>query len=165
MSTDFGVGVCERLPYPFKSVTMVWSGQSANTRQLVKSVQTARQKSPRTYSNLIAQIDAASQHGIQGWLASDRVSLCDSAQAGTQALIALGQFAKTKLVTERHLWLQSIASRYGACVKPTGAGGGDLAWLVSQSPSDEVRVREAFIHEGVPVLQFRINPMGASVRP
>ncbi|MEE2788847.1 MAG: hypothetical protein VX589_16035 [Myxococcota bacterium] len=161
LPSEFGQGICTRLPSPVTSVSMVWSGQSANTRQLVRSVRSARRADPEGYAACMARIEHASQRGIQGWLAADREQLMVAATDAKQALTALGRLASVDLVTDRHHQLQDIASQFGTVVKPTGAGGGDLAWLVGPTVDAEAAALDAFRREHIPVWTFNIDRNGA----
>ncbi len=50
--------------------------------------------------------------------------------------------------------MQAIAGDYSVVVKPTGAGGGDLAWCIGVDEADERALATALTAEGWPVYWF-----------
>lgn len=64
-------------------------------------------------------------------------------------------------MTETHRALDAIARRSGAVVKPTGAGGGDLAWLCGPDPASEAAAGAALHAAGYSTFRFAIEARGA----
>ena len=50
------------------------------------------------------------------------------------------------------------AGDYSVIVKPTGAGGGDLAWCIGDDPEDELKLAQDLESEGWPVLWLDVAP-------
>ena len=58
--------------------------------------------------------------------------------------------------------LDDIARSHGAVCKPTGAGGGDLAWVVGPDEGVERRTVTDMLAAGYRTYEFQIAPVGVS---
>ena len=141
----------------------MWSGQSASTTQLVKKVHQVRDHTPLLYEACIADLAEASDSAITAWKTGHRPNLMRCAQLSVAALTRLGQAANAELVTETHHALIRHVGDRGA-VKPTGAGGGDLAWLIGRSPSEERQLLGELSAMGYRCYRFKICPSDDTVR-
>ncbi len=138
----------------------VWTGEAADTRALVKATRAFAQDRETRYRDLMGLLAKAAQQGIKGWHRGDHSLLMESVVEGTQALRTLGAESGVPLVTQTHKLLEKVCSPFGAVSKPTGAGGGDLAWVLGpegMEPTELVsRLREAGMH----TLSLGISPDG-----
>jgi phosphomevalonate kinase len=89
--------------------------------------------------------------------------LVEAAATTGTALEALGSAAGVALVTPIHTELSALARPFGVVVKPTGAGGGDLAWLVGPDAASEAAAAEAVGAAGHVVLRMRLSARGVRV--
>jgi len=153
-----GVGHAEALPEPDAPMYAVWSGDSASTVELVGCVTSWSLVDPVGHERRIAELGFAARAGIDAWRAGDRKGLSAAAEAGRRAIDALGRDAGVDLCTEAHHASHRIAQRCGAGVKPTGAGGGDLAWIYAADPMDEAAAAKALAADGHTVFAFAIAP-------
>lgn len=151
-----GVGHAEELPRPSTPVYAVWAGDSASTVKLVNIVTGWSGREPAGYERRMAELGFAARAGIDAWREGDRRGLAAAADAGRMAIDALGRDAGADLCTATHHELHRIARRFGAGVKPTGAGGGDLAWIYATDPADERAAFKALGEAGHAVFAFEI---------
>ena len=78
--------------------------------------------------------------------ASDAVSAIGN---GGEAVADLGRAAGVELWLPVHSQMRDIAASLGGTLKPTGAGGGDLALAAFTSAEDASRFRELLKDEGI----------------
>lgn len=143
-----------------RPIRAVWSGQPASTPALVAAV---RSVPGDTGVPLLLRIGAASRAGIDAVQAHDFAAVTARARETAAALEELGAHAGVALVTDVHRRLDSIARAHGAVCKPTGAGGGDLAWVVGPDEDAEQRAVTDMLAAGYRTYEFQIAPAGAAV--
>lgn len=153
-----GAGHAEDLPTTYGPIHAVWSGDSASTVRLVDVVTRWSARDPAGHARRMADLGFAARAGIDAWREGDRRGVAAAADAGRIAIDALGRDAGADLCTATHHDLHRIAQRRGAGVKPTGAGGGDLAWIYATDPADEAAAAKALRAEGHAVFAFEIAP-------
>ncbi len=156
LETADGVGHAEVLPRSSHPIRAVWSGDSASTASLARLVAAWGKRDPAGLQRRMADLSMAAQLGIDAWRGGDREALVAAAEAGRHAIDALGRDAGIALLTETHVALHDLAARHSAGVKPTGAGGGDLAWLYAEDPDAEVAAAKALVEAGHLVLELGI---------
>ncbi len=139
----------------------VWTGQPASTPDLVASVQAVRAREPNLYADLIGRIAAAAERGIAAMAAGDRFELCRAAGDTTNALLYLDSAAGVRLVTVPMLELQGLVGDDCAIAKPTGAGGGDLCWVLAPDLETEVALAKELRERGLSVHRLKIARSGA----
>ncbi|MCB9528150.1 MAG: hypothetical protein R3F65_02505 [bacterium] len=156
-----GSAVIEALSSPFDAIHAIWSGDSASTPRLVAAVDAWAKRDPIAHRRCLEAIAAAAAAGIAAWKTADRPALTAAAAAGRDALAALGRAAGVALVTDTHQRLDALARPFGAVVKPTGAGGGDLAWLCAPDEAREDAAAAAIAAAGHRGWRFGISGRGA----
>lgn len=133
----------------------VWTGQAASTAALVGAVQAiSGTEAYRVHMNRLRLVAEGIDEG------ADFRELASQAFAGLEAL---GEAAGVELVTEVHRHLRERVKDFGGYIKPTGAGGGDLAWIVGDSEDHEAHMARVLAQEGHPVLGLPIDPAGAQL--
>jgi len=160
MKAAAGAGHARRLTGHRDRVRAVWSGDQASTVKLVGAIHRWRDRDPAGYRARLADLGFASRAGIDAWLVDDAMGLFAAAEAGRMAIGALGRDAGVDLYTETHARLHAIARAVGAGVKPTGAGGGDLAWVYGPDAESEAAAAKALAAEGHVVFDFAIETRG-----
>ena len=130
-------------PLPWES-SCVWMGRSASTTALVHQIQRWASGVPDGYLDALRAIESAETEAFQ--VLSDplnseqRRSLwCQVVARGGEAVRRLGERAGVELWTPEHTRLEALLSPLGVSIKPTGAGGGDLALIVAASPDEHRR--------------------------
>ncbi len=112
-----------RLPEDL-ALLCVWTGLAADTRVLVRTVGGYRARDPRGYERAITAIAAAAADLVGADTAAAAIAAIDR---GGRALAALGTASRIDLVPEAVRRMQQLLAPLGGAVKPTGAGGGDVA--------------------------------------
>ncbi len=156
LSAGDGAGHATPLRAPDTPLWAVWSGDSASTVALVGQVAEWARRDPAGHRRRIAELGFAARAGIDAWQADDRAGLAAAAEAGRRAIVGLGRDAKVELCTALHRGLHRAAARHGAGVKPTGAGGGDLAWIYAAEPAAEAAAAKALEAAGHPVFRLTV---------
>ncbi len=143
---------------PFGRLLTVWTGQPASTPDLVRAVEVFARRDPRAHEAIMARLAAAAEDGVAAVVKGDRGALEIAAGHGAGALLKLEEYIEPTLFPIPILELQAIAGDYSVIVKPTGAGGGDLAWCIGDDPEDELKLAQDLESEGWPVLWLDVAP-------
>lgn len=114
---------------------MVWAGQPASTTALVGRVKAWAKSAPDEHAEIMRRIGVAAEQGMRAWTQGS--DLRPAARATTVCLVDLGRLSGAPIVTACHRELSDVVDGSGVVVKPTGAGGGDLAWLVGPTAPSE----------------------------
>ena len=162
IKTDFGYSRILPLDVTWKHLHFVWTKQSAHTPTLVRSVFNFARSEPHKYAALIKHIDEASRQGIRAWNSEDPESLTSAINEGGKVLKALGRGVGVTLWTEAHERLSGLATTRGGALKPTGAGGGDLAWVHFTDQDALVDFKAAAQDEGFFTLTLDIDEEGVT---
>ncbi len=123
-----------------------WCGQSASTTSLVSQVRTLREGNNARYQALCNAISETAQALIAASNAGDAIA---AIRLAGQAVDALGRAANAPLWLPVHTQMQDIAEQLGGAVKPTGAGGGDLALGAFASAQDAAAFTEKLADHGI----------------
>jgi phosphomevalonate kinase len=146
------------LPLLGRSVCLAWSGTSASTPALMARVRAYAAADPSGHAAQMAALGAAAVAGESALVAQDGAALVAAAAEGRAALLALGEAAQAPLITPELEALHLLASRLGGVAKPTGAGGGDLVWLVGRDAEHEARLAAEAEAAGFGVLRTQVVP-------
>lgn len=138
-----------------------WCGQSASTTSLVSQVRPLRQHSPDQYRALTLEISDAAESLVTAGTAADAVQAIS--RAG-RAVEALGAAAKAPIWIPVHSQMRDIAEQLGGSVKPTGAGGGDLALGAFHSSEQAERFRNALMDLGIPCPDLAPSNLGVRLQ-
>lgn len=130
-----GAGWIERLPRTRETLHLVWAGQPASTPALVGRVKRWAAGHRAAHVALMDRLGAASHAAIRAWKAGG--DLRPAARETTAALVELGDRSGASIVTPIHHALSAAVADLDIVVKPTGAGGGDLAWVVGADAAHE----------------------------
>lgn len=109
-----------------------WCGQPASTTSLVSQVRSLKIRNPGEYERL-CRVIATSADDLAS--AIDAAAAIDAVDTAGNAVAELGRAAGAELWLPVHSQMRDIAQQLGGSVKPTGAGGGDLA--LGAFPSSE----------------------------
>jgi phosphomevalonate kinase len=138
----------------------VWTGAPASTTQLVGATNVFAANKPQMYRDIVCELAKVAENGIDAWASDDRDSLAESMIAGCAALEKLGREAGVELVTEAHRALAEVADAMNAVSKPTGAGGGDLAWVLGPADAEPDEVVGELRTQGFSAWRFDVAPTG-----
>lgn len=126
---------------PQKSLTLplhlVWSGQAANTRLMIRKFDYWRDAKSGASSRLNGLVEIS--HRLAPlWYGSDPDSLLSAVDEWLDAMNAIANEAELPFTTDFHRELDQWARSHGGRCKPTGAGGGDMVLLIGELPVKEL---------------------------
>jgi len=138
-----------------------WCGQSASTTSLVSQVRRLRAHRDADYQALCKAISESAQALASASTASQAIVAIGR---GGQAVADLGSAAGAALWLPVHSQMRDIAEQLGGSVKPTGAGGGDLALGAFSNASDMARFVERLADRGIPCPPLAPAPQGVRLQ-
>jgi phosphomevalonate kinase len=125
-----------------------WSGTSVRTSDMIAKVEALRGASPSVHAACIDAIRGATdlfEHASR----NEETARCVTAvQHLNAAMAALGDAAGAPIVTPAMARLAARIEQFGAAVKPSGAGGGDVVVGFAQDDRAMAALREAAAIEG-----------------
>lgn len=154
-----GAGWIERLPLTRSTLSLVWADKPASTTRLVGRVRRWAAGDPAAHAALMNRLGAASQAGIRAWKQGG--DLRPAARETIAVLRELGARSGAAIVTSVHDALAGAVAELDVVVKPTGAGGGDLAWVVGADPAVEARALARLNAAGHRVFALSVYDWGA----
>jgi phosphomevalonate kinase len=138
-------------------LSLVWSGQAADTVTLAMAVQSL---DAVTRGRVFEPLAAAAARLIDACTAADAAAAIVALDAGRIALAALGRAAGLPLELQFHRDLHELAQRQGGVAKPTGAGGGDVAVAAFTSRAARLEFEHELLGRGHAPLDIGIDPNG-----
>lgn len=138
-------------------VRAVWTGKSADTRELVGAVLGSEEA-----ALALDELDSLSRRAADAFAGGDVGALIDAAAEHDTIFHELGRAANVTLRTTEHVALARAARALGAAAKPSGAGGGDISLVFSADPIDEERLA-ALIPHPARLIDLRYDQPGLSV--
>jgi len=105
-------------------VTVYICQQSVSTQHMLTSVHAFRDRDAAGYRDIIGAISRGAEQALAARTAADFVV---AQRAQYQALSELGRASDVNIATSEVAALDAAAREEGACVGPSGAGGGDIA--------------------------------------
>lgn len=142
-----------------------FTGQSADTAQLVAGVRAAQQHDPGGVNRALAAIAAAATQAAIAVALNQSSEFIAALQQNAVGLAALGQAAKLELETEAVRKVRSAVNRTDVCVKTTGAGGGDIAIVVGPATLDVTETTQRIIQAGCNVIPLSLTSRGVDFEP
>jgi len=112
----------------------VWTRRVADTRELLARVHRFKEDCPPDYRRVITEVADCSEALIAAFQHNDAHLALAAISAGGAAVKALGERAAVPLFLDVHTELAGLAAPHGGVVKPTGAGGGDIALAAFSTP-------------------------------
>ena len=154
------------LPVGFTWVA-VWTGQTADTRNLVAAVRAYRDRDPGGYAEHIAPVAGASRAFIAACkpAGADCVAAVAAIASGGAAIAALGAAAGVLLETDAVRHIAATARAAGGAAKPTGAGGGDTVVAAFADPSQASQFRDNLRGDGIDALDLSVEMDGVRLHP
>jgi phosphomevalonate kinase len=138
-----------------------FTGHSADTATLVATVQAHREQ-PQT-SAAIALIASASRDATDAMVSNDSLAFVAALQRNAIAVAELGASSTLDLETAAVRIVRSELQRNDVCVKTTGAGGGDIAVIISPYPLDPAMVKQAIERAGAIEIPLTVTPRGVDI--
>ena len=161
VETEVGTGHITQIGTGLESILTVWTGRPASTRALVTAMHIHRQSSD--YVDFMARLGAAAVEGAGAWQSAQRRQLIDVMSSCADLLKSMTRRFDTAIWTPAHDMIEEIVGQRGA-IKPTGAGGGDLAWVLGTTQADDDLLESELKAAGYPCYRFMVSPHGVHLQ-
>ena len=119
---------------PALHLVVFWTGESADTRQLVESVQSYARMAPSSCRMLTGALRTTAERFVSELGAGRATGAVVAAGRYGRQLAELGKAAGVKIVTEAFERAAALARELGGDAKPSGAGGGDVGVALFATP-------------------------------
>ena len=133
--TDSGFEAVPISGPPTLPLHLLWSGQPADTRVLVRQFEEWRTSGERA-SRMVDRLLEASDLLASYWFGSTTDDLLEALDEFCDRMLACAEAAGMPWQLPLHRELNEWAVSHGGRAKPTGAGGGDLVLLAGDLPLD-----------------------------
>lgn len=148
-----------------RPLLMAWTGQAASTKALIPQVRALEARDAGVWRQRMGELSQASEAGSRALEAADDAALLEAVVAGAEAVEALARDSGAPLILPAHGHIADIARAHGGAAKPTGAAGGDLAWVLPPSPEAIEPLRHALTEAGFYTVALPVCRRGLHVRP
>jgi phosphomevalonate kinase len=138
-----------------------WTGTPASTPELVGQVMAFRKRDSRTYQDRTSEMSQCADQLASALDANAAVAAIG--RAGT-ALRALGEAAGVELWLAAHDQLLAIANDHGGALKPTGAGGGDLALAAFSNAESAQAFEKSLLKLGILCPDIDVDTQGVRLQ-
>jgi len=118
---------------------LVWTGQSTDTRKMVKQFQKYIESGDEETNKCLANLIDASNTLSELWFNSSRQELFESIDIFNMAMQQCASQAGISYRLPIHDEIENWAKNHGGRAKPTGAGGGDMILLAGDLPVDQIK--------------------------
>jgi mevalonate kinase len=115
-------------------LVVFWTGESADTREMVQSVQAYAKMAPSSYRMLMGSLRATAERFVNELAAGRATGAVVAAGRYSRQLAELGKAAGAKIVTPIFEQAAALARELGGDAKPSGAGGGDVGVAFFATP-------------------------------
>jgi phosphomevalonate kinase len=115
-------------------LVVFWTGESANTREMVQSVRCYAQMAPSSYRMLMGSLRTTAERFVNELGAGRATGAVVAAGLYGRQLAELGKAAGVKIVTPVFEQAAALARELGGDVKPSGAGGGGIGVALFATP-------------------------------
>jgi phosphomevalonate kinase len=140
----------------------VWSGKSASTTELVTRVNQLKLHNPEKYWRIFQQLRRISQEAIISLQEKNSPAFLDAVQQYFEVLKNLDRTSGAGIISKTHEDLAKIAYRCGAVYKTSGAGGGDIGLVLTNSRVIAQKVSDYILHSGYQILNLLVSKTGVT---
>lgn len=119
-------------------MNLLWSGKSADTREMVNHFQSWVNKGDSQTKGLLANLIRASNNLADAWFYTSIEDLFDLLNHHGMAMRECALASGIAYEIPIHKEIEHWAERHGGRAKPTGAGGGDMILLLGDLPINEL---------------------------
>jgi len=141
----------------------VWTGISASTTELVSKVNEFQKNDSHRYHKIMQNLTDLSYLACQKFSNKETQSYLDCCYEYYQLLKELGKISQANIISDIHQELRTIADVSGAFYKPSGAGGGDIGLVLTDSQEVEQRVSDNLLRSGFQILKLSPSLSGSEV--
>jgi phosphomevalonate kinase len=140
----------------------VWTGTAASTPHYLAQLETARLARPHRIADVMERLRMRAVEASDAFESQTVPRILAAIDAYREGLELLGDAIRCEILTTPHRVLARLAEREGAVYKPSGAGGGDVGVLFSDSTHALDLAVEAAASEGYGPLAVAVDPRGVT---
>jgi phosphomevalonate kinase len=139
---------------------VAWTGEEARTSSFLERVAALAAQNPDRYRPAMGGLRAEAEMFVAAVIAADLPTALACVMKYGQAMDALGQAAGVPIVTDSLRQVAQLAERAGGAAKPSGAGGGDVAWALFPDIHSEQRFAELCYERKITLLSIELGAPG-----
>jgi phosphomevalonate kinase len=159
--TAGGIAAMEPVDFPNGlEVVVVWTGRSASTRAFLERLETGMRRDRGPLAAALADLGAVASAGIDALRTGSVPDFLDRIDRFGAAMDALGGTAGMPILSDEHRALRELGRATGVHVKPSGAGGGDMAVGFTDDADAGARFRDRAEAAGFTPLDLCTDPTG-----
>jgi len=144
-------------------IVTVWTGRSASTPAFLERLDQEVQRGTGAVADALAEIGELAAAGIRELRTGDVSAFLARVDTFADAMESLGDSAGLDILSDAHRRLRTIGRDSGVRVKPSGAGGGDMAVGFTDDPEAAARFTDGAAAAGFTPLDLSLEPMGVQV--
>jgi phosphomevalonate kinase len=141
----------------------VWTGQSASTFQMLSGLERFRLQDPQAYRSAIGPLVEITRQGLAAFAENDSHGFIDTVDRFYRQLIEFADKSGLPIVTPYHQCLAFIAGKLGGAYKPSGAGGGDIGLVFTDSEEKMDPIVTAMQVAGFEILDLKWGDEGVEM--
>lgn len=145
----------EPVPWPVGlHLVVAWTGRAASTTELIARYEAFQAREPGAFEGHRERLSSAALAAAQAWRGGDLAAVLHTLAESAEALRAIDAAGGIGIWTAEHDHLASLAAAAGGVYKTSGAGGGDLGFILTDSVGVAARFRAAVRDSGQWVLDL-----------
>jgi len=141
----------------------VWSGISVSTRELLSQVEGFKALHKSEYNEVMLKLLTLSASGCETYTAKNLSDFLDILQDYYNVLKDFSEMSKIPIISDIHKKIATIVSNTDGVYKPSGAGGGDLGIVFSDSKNTLESVKKDLFQNDFETLELGISETGVVV--
>lgn len=141
----------------------VWSGISFSTSKLLSQVEIFRAHHESDYRETMSRLVTLSGSGCDTYTDNNLSDFLDILHDYYEVLKEFSAKSKIPIISDIHNKIANIVSNTGGVYKPSGAGGGDLGIVFSDSEKTLESVQKDLFQNNIKTLELGISQTGATI--
>lgn len=141
----------------------VFIGKPQSTGARLDTLRSWQQESPNDFRRQMSALGELSREAIDAWESQNFRALTSLARLYVDGLKTLGDSIAEEIIPPQIAHLNQTLRPLGTTAKTTGAGGGDMAWVLCED-SEHRRDCIAKLQDDFAIYELPISPNGVSVK-
>ncbi len=161
---DYSPPILRPIEWPAEiHMTAVWTGQPASTAQLLTDLDRFAYNQHAYYRIKMNQLITVSKRAVRALEHRDADGFIDAADQQYRLLTHLTARSGVPIITVVDQKLATMAQNGGGVYKPSGAGGGDIGLVLTDTPEKLVAIEKTISDAGYHVLDVKWGAEGVSL--
>jgi mevalonate kinase len=148
---------------PGLNITAVWTGKTASTFKFLADLENYKQRHAKKYRSFMSRLTDISRRGTQTFVQGDASAFRNAVDRFYRHLLDFADASGLPFVTSDHVQLAQIAHEHGGSYKPSGAGGGDIGLVFTDSDSALVQMTQEIVGAGYNLFDLRWGAGGVTL--